>query len=40
MGRIECEALWLLGPDFADVLIGREALQSLETLGEVVSTQE
>ena len=34
------EPFWLLGPYFADVLIGREALQSLEALGEVVGTQE
>jgi len=40
MGRIESESFWLIGPDFADVLIGREALQSLEALGEVVGSQE
>jgi len=37
---IDAEELWLLGPDSADVLVGREAAQGLQSLGEVVSRDE
>ena len=40
MGRVESELFRLFGPGFADVLIGREALQSLKALSEVVGTWE
>jgi len=37
---IDAEELWLLGPDSADVLVGREAAQGLQSLGEVVSRDD
>lgn len=40
MGEIGSEPFRLFGPGLADVLIGREALQSLKALSEVVGTQE
>src|SRR5215510_1631924 len=40
MERIESESFWLFRPDFADVLVGCETLEGLETLGEVVSGHE
>ena len=45
MDGVECESFWLLGPGFANVLVGSvpvgcEALERLEALGKVVGTQE
>ena len=37
MYRVQFESLWLQCPDFTDVFIGREALQGLQALGEIVS---
>ena len=40
MVRIDVEALWLALPTADDVLLGRESLEGLEALGEVVRVQE
>ena len=40
MERIESESFRALCPDFADVLVRREATKRLQTLGEVVGHQE
>ena len=36
MDWIECKSVWALGPDFAEVFVGREAMDSFESSGEVV----
>jgi hypothetical protein len=38
--RIEGESFWLFRPVLADVLMRREPLERLETLGEVVGSHE
>lgn len=38
--RIESESIWLFRPDLADVLVGREPLEGLEALGEVIGGHE
>src|SRR5437868_863525 len=40
LDRIEDEAAWLLCPGVADVLVGLEAFQDLETASEVVDRNE
>ena len=40
MGWVFDEAVWLIGPAFVDVLEDGEALQCLQSLGEVVSVDE
>ena len=40
MERIEGESFWLFRPDLADVFVRREPLEGLETLGEVVGSDE
>ena len=40
MEWIDVEPVWLLCPELADVFEGREALQGLEALGEVVGVEE
>ena len=40
MGWIECEPLRLFCPDRADVLVGCESFESLESSGEVVGLDE
>ena len=40
MERVSIEELRLRGPRFADEFVGREALQRLEPLGEVVGIDE
>ena len=40
MGRIVSEAIWLVCPNLADALVGREPFEGLQSLGEVVSVQE
>jgi hypothetical protein len=38
--RAECESPWLFCPEFADVLIRREAFECLEPSGEIVGCDE
>jgi hypothetical protein len=38
--RIEAESIWLFCPELADELIGREAFERLQSLGEVVGRDE
>ena len=40
MGWVECKSVGFLGPDFTDVLVGRETSESLESSGEVISCDE
>jgi len=40
MGRIKPESFWLGCPGFADVFVGRKALEGLEPPGEVVGCDE
>src|SRR6478672_107556 len=40
MGWIEVESIRLFRPDPADMFVGREALEGLEALGEIVGVQE
>src|ERR1700732_1736303 len=40
MGWVECKSAWLLGPEFADGFVGREALEGLESSGEVIGCDE
>ena len=40
LDRIDCEAFGLSCPDFADVFIGRQALESCKSFREVVGHQE
>ena len=38
--RILSEPIWLRRPDFADVLVGRQALEGLKPLGKVAGHHE
>ena len=38
--RVESESLWLFCPEFADVLIRREAFECLEPSGEIIGCDE
>src|SRR6478672_3660011 len=40
VGWIEVESIRLFRPDPADMFVGREALESLEALGEIIGVQE
>ena len=40
MDRVESKSIWFLLPAFADEFEGREATESLEAFGEVVSSDE
>src|SRR5277367_3538277 len=40
MDRVEGKCVWGLSPEFAEVFVGREPLEGLESSGEVVSPEE
>lgn len=40
MNWVYPEPIWLCRPDFADVLVGRQASEGLKSLGEVIGHQE
>ena len=40
MERVKDESFWFCRPDFADVFVGRETLECLKTLCEVVGSDE
>jgi len=40
MDRVESKSVWGLRPEFAEEFIGREALERLESPGEVVGFEE
>ncbi len=40
MGRIQPESFWLICPAFADLFVGRQAFEGLETPGVIVGVDE
>lgn len=40
MDWVACKSVRILGPDFAEVFVGREAMKGLESSGEVVGGDE
>ena len=40
MDRVKRKSVWGLGPEFAEVFVGREAFEGLESSGEVVGFEE
>lgn len=40
MDWVESKSVWLVSPEFAEVFVGREAFECLESSGEVVGSEE
>ena len=40
MDWVESKSVWGLSPEFAEVFVGREAFERLESSGEVVGSEE
>ena len=40
MDWVESKSIWCFGPEFAQIFVGREALEGLESSGEVVGFEE
>ena len=40
MDWVESKSVWLVSPEFAEVFVGREAFEGLESSGEVVGSEE